>query len=44
MDIATALVFTHYAYYFINDRIDTIDNFIFKVYDKISGKNEEEEK
>lgn len=42
MDIATALIFTHYVFYFINDRIEIIDGFIFKVYDKIAGKTEEE--
>ena len=41
MDIATALIFTHYVYYFINDRIETIDRFVFKVYDKIAGKSED---
>lgn len=44
MDIATALIFTHYVFYFINDRIEAIDGFIFKIYDKIAGKSEEEEK
>lgn len=39
MDIATALIFTHYVYYFINDRIESIDKFVFKVYDKIAGKS-----
>ena len=38
MDVSTALVFTHYVFYFINDRISTIDGFIFKLYDKIAGK------
>ena len=37
MDITTAFVFTHYIYYFINDRIKSIDGFIFKIYDKITG-------
>ena len=40
MDIATALVFTHYVFYFINDRIKIIDGFIFKIYDKITGREE----
>lgn len=44
MDIATALIFTHYVFYFINDRIEAIDGFIFKIYDKIAGRSEEEEK
>ena len=44
MDIATALIFTHYVYYFINDRIEAIDRFVFKVYDKIAGKSEDEDK
>lgn len=42
MDIATAIVFTHYIFYFINDRISHIDSFFFSVYDKIleiNGKN-----
>jgi hypothetical protein len=42
MDITTALVFTHYVFYFINDRIEKIDGFIFRVYDKITGKPSEE--
>lgn len=44
MDIATALIFTHYVFYFINDRIEAIDGFIFKIYDKIAGRSEEEDK
>lgn len=44
MDITTALLFTHYVYYFINDRIEAIDNFIFLAYDKIAGKSESEDK
>ena len=43
MDIATALIFTHYVFYFINDRIKTIDEFTFKVYDKIAGNNSQRE-
>lgn len=43
MDIATALVFVHYVFYFINDRIKTIDAFVFKIYDKITGHEEEDE-
>lgn len=39
MDIATALIFTHYVFYFINDRIEAIDGFIFKIYDKIAGRS-----
>ncbi len=39
MDVSTALVFTHYVFYFINDRISLIDGFIFKLYDKIVGKS-----
>lgn len=42
MDVSTALVFTHYVYYFINDRIESIDGFIFKIYDRIAGKSEDE--
>ena len=43
MDIATALVFTHYVFYFIHDRIAKIDAFFFIAYDKIleiNGKRE----
>lgn len=43
MDIATALVFTHYVFYFINDRIETIDRAVFAVYDKMSGSEELQE-
>jgi hypothetical protein len=43
MDISTALVFTHYVFYFINDRIQIIDSFIFKIYDRLTGKTSEEE-
>jgi hypothetical protein len=44
MDIFTAIVFTHYVFYFINDRIVKIDQFIFKIYDKITGNAENEVK
>lgn len=37
MDIATALVFAHYIFYFVNDRIKEIDRLIFMAYDKIRG-------
>jgi len=37
MDVCTALVFTHYVFYFINDRIAAVDGFIFRIYDKIVG-------
>ena len=37
MDVTTGFVFTHYVFYFINDRIKTIDGFIFKIYDRITG-------
>jgi hypothetical protein len=40
MDITTAFVFTHYVYYFINDRIKSIDGFIFKIYDRITGASD----
>ena len=39
MDIATALVFTHYFFYFIHERINLIDDFIFKVYSKLTGNS-----
>jgi Ca2+/Na+ antiporter len=41
MDICTALVFTHYVFYFINNRIIAIDRLIFKIYDTIVGNKEE---
>jgi len=41
MDICTALVFTHYIFYFINDRIGAIDGQIFKIYDRIVGNKYE---
>ena len=37
MDVTTAFVFAHYVFYFINERIDKIDAFIFMIYDKITG-------
>lgn len=44
MDVATAFVFAHYVFYFINERIDKIDSFIFMIYDKITGNMPPEEK
>lgn len=41
MDICTALVFTHYIFYFLDDRIRAIDDQIFKIYDKIVGNKYE---
>ena len=43
MDIATGLVFTHYVFYFISDRIDIIDRAFFALYDKMRGGNELQE-
>lgn len=43
MDIATALVFTHYVFYFINDRIKDIDRVIFSLYDKMKGGSQLQE-
>jgi hypothetical protein len=42
MDIATAIVFTHYLYYFISDRMSSIDGIFFKLYDRIVGQKEED--
>ena len=36
MDVTTALVFTHYTFYFINDRIKSIDLWAFALSDKLS--------
>ena len=44
MDIVTALIFTHYLYYFINDRINEIDSIVYKAYDCIVGNEEQEVK
>lgn len=43
MDVTTALVFTHYLFYFVDARIDMFDRWIFLVYDKLSG-NEQNQK
>ena len=37
MDITTAIIFTHYLYYFINDRINVIDNYVLSKYLKWTG-------
>ena len=42
MDIATALVFTHYVYYFITDRKHAIDQGVFGVYDWARGAKDTE--
>jgi exosortase/archaeosortase len=44
MDVTTALVFTHYLFYFVNDRIDMFERWIFKAYDKIAGNESNKEK
>lgn len=38
MDVTTALVFTHYLFYFVNARINTFDKWVFMIYDKLAGK------
>jgi Ca2+/Na+ antiporter len=38
MDVATALVFTHYTFYFIDRRIDAIDRAVFALYDRVVGR------
>ena len=43
MDVTTALVFTHYLFYFVDARIDTFDKWVFMLYDKLSG-NEQKDK
>ena len=43
MDIATAAVFTHYIFFFIHERIETIDNAIFTLYDRIAGNSQDQE-
>ena len=37
MDITTALVFSHYVFYFINDRIKRIDGWVMSSYLKLMG-------
>ena len=38
MDITTALVFTHYLFFFVNARIDMFDRWIFMLYEKVFGE------
>ena len=38
MDITTALVFSHYLFYFINDRIKSIDGWVMNRYLKLVGE------
>ena len=41
MDITTALIFSHYLFYFVHDRIRTIDNFALSAYSKLAARNQE---
>ena len=36
MDITTALVFSHYIFYFINDRVKDIDGWVLNIYQKLT--------
>ena len=38
MDITTALVFSHYLFYFINDRAKDIDGWVLNIYQKLTGE------
>jgi hypothetical protein len=44
MDVITAVVFMHYVFYFIQDRLGIIDGFFFKVYDWVTGNHSSEDK
>jgi hypothetical protein len=44
MDVVTAILYTHYTFYFVHNRIDKIDGFFSTIYDKITVHNNKVEK